>query len=147
MILLERALKYCEDVTTGKEVTTVEVIVQCTIFLEDYNKNQYDKKFEFCFKENELKKINNLLKLFNYATGFVAGKQVLSGLEGFQALFLCALFGWRYKNNIKKFRYRDIILFIPRKNAKTFLSALIILLLMLTEQNFSEFYSICIDRE
>lgn len=147
MILLERALKYCKDVTEGTEITTVEVIVQCTVFLEDYNRNQYKKKFEFSFEEEELKKINNLLKLFNYATGFVAGKQVLEGLEGFQALFLCALFGWRYKNNIKKFRYRDIVLFIPRKNAKTFISALIILLLMLTEQNFSEFYSICIDRE
>ena len=95
MILLERALKYCKDVTEGTEITTVEVIVQCTVFLEDYNKNQFKKKFEFSFEENELKKINDLLKLFNYATGFVAGKQVLEGLEGFQALFLCALFGWR----------------------------------------------------
>ncbi len=47
----------------------------------------------------------------------------------------------------KKFRYRDVILFIPRKNAKSFIAALVILLLMLTEQNFSEFYSICIDRD
>ena len=89
----------------------------------------------------------NLLKLFNYATGCVAGKQVLEGLEGFQCLFLCAIFGWRYKNNKKKFRYRDVVLFIPRKNAKTFIIALVLLLLMLTEQNFSEFYSICIDRD
>ncbi len=147
MILLDRALKYCEDVVSGEEITTDEVRLQCKIFLDDYYINQYEDEFEFCFSEKKLKKINNLLKLFNYATGFIAGKQVLEGLEGFQCLFLAAIFGWRYKKNKKKFRYRDVVLFIPRKNAKTFIIALVLLLLMLTEQTFSEFYSICIDRD
>lgn len=147
MILLDKALKYCQDVIEGKEITTWEVTKQCCIFVQDYYENQYKDDFEFCFSEKKLKKINNLLKLFNYATGFVAGKQVLKGLDGFQALLIAALFGWRYKSNKRKFRYRDIVLFIPRKNAKSFIAALIIILLMLTEDNFSEFYSICIDRD
>lgn len=147
MKLLDKALKYATDVVEGRELTTIEVGLQCAIFIQDYYKNQYEKDFEFYFDEKKLKKINNLLKLFNYATGFVAGKQVLEGLEGFQALLICATFGWREKNNKNKFRYRDVVLFIPRKNAKSFLAALIIILLMLTEQNYSEFYSICIDRD
>jgi Phage terminase-like protein, large subunit len=147
MILLDKALKYCQDVIEGKEVTTWEVKKQCSIFVQDYYENQYKDNFEFCFSEKKLKKINNLLKLFNYATGFVAGKQVLEGLEGFQSLFIAAIFGWRHKNNKKKFRYRDVVLFIPRKNTKSFIAGIILLLLMLTEQNFSEFYSICIDRD
>ncbi|MGC7873932.1 terminase large subunit domain-containing protein, partial [Desulfosporosinus sp. SYSU MS00001] len=147
MILLDKALKYCTDVVEGREITTIEVGLQCSIFLQDYYERQYNDEFEFYFDEKKLKKINNLSKLFNYATGFVSGKQVLEGLEGFQALFLCAIFGWRYKSNKNKFRYRDVVLFIPRKNAKSFIAALVILLLMLTEQNFSEFYSICIDRD
>ena len=88
MILLDKALKYCNDVLEGKEITTDEVKLQCKTFLDDYYKNQYLDEFEFCFSEKKLKKINNLLKLFNYATGFIAGKQVLEGLEGFQCLFL-----------------------------------------------------------
>lgn len=147
MILLNKALKYCANVLNGTEITTDEVKQQCKIFYDDYYKNQYERDFQFYFNEKKLKVINDLLKLFNYATGFVAGKNVLEGLEGFQALFLCAIFGFRYKNNKDKFRYRDIVLFIPRKNAKTFLTALVLILLMLTEQNFSEFYSICIDRD
>ena len=147
MILLNKALKYCGDVLNSTEITTDEVKQQCKIFYDDYYKNQYEEDFEFYFNEKKLKVINDLLKLFSYATGFVAGKNVLEGLEGFQALFLCAIFGFRYKNNKDKFRYRDIVLFIPRKNAKTFLTALVLILLMLTEQNFSEFYSICIDRD
>lgn len=147
MILLDKALKYAIDVVEGRELTTIEVGLQCSIFIQDYYKRQYDEDFEFYFDEKKLKIINNLLKLFNYATGFVAGKQVLEGLEGFQALFLCAIFGWRHKNDRKKFRYRDVVLFIPRKNAKTFITAIVFLLLMLTEQDYSEFYSICIDRD
>ncbi|QLY82240.1 terminase large subunit [Clostridium intestinale] len=147
MILLDKALKYATDVVEGREITTIEVTLQCCIFIQDYYERQHTESFEFYFDEKKLKKINNLLKLFNYATGFVAGKQVLEGLEGFQALFLCAIFGWRYKTNKKKFRYRDVVLFIPRKNAKSFIAALVILLLMLTEQDYSEFYSICIDRD
>ncbi len=87
------------------------------------------------------------MKIINYATGFVAGKSVYDGIVGFRALILVAIFGWRYKNDKNKFEYRDVVLFIPRKNAKTFLIALIFILLMLTEQNFSEFYSVCIDRD
>lgn len=147
MILLDKALKYCNDVLLDKEITTEEVKLQCEIFLNDYYFRQYEEEFEFCFSEKKLKKINNLLKLFKYATGFVVGKQVLKGLEGFQALFLCAIFGWRYKKDKNKFRYRDVVLFIPRKNAKTFIIALVLILLMLTEDNYSEFYSICIDRD
>ena len=147
MKILDEALKYCKDVLSGDEITTDEVKKQCKIFLDDYNIRQYQDDFEFFLSEKKLKVINNLLKVINYATGFVAGKSVYEGIAGFQCLILVAIFGWRYKNDEDKFRYRDVVLFIPRKNAKTFLVALVFILLMLTEQDFSEFYSICIDRD
>lgn len=147
MILLDKAIQYCEDVTTGKEITTKEVVLQCGKFLNDYNNRQYDDNFDYYFDIKKLKVINALIMLMNYATGFFAGDSILSHIEGFQALLICAIFGWRYKSNPKKFRYRDVTLYIPRKNAKTFIVALILILLMLTEQSFSEFYSICVDRE
>ncbi|WP_096635860.1 terminase large subunit [Clostridium cochlearium] len=147
MILLDKALKYAIDVVTGKEITTKEVKKQCKKFKNDYENRQYKNEFEYYFDEDKLKIINDLLKLMNFATGFVAGKQVLEGLEGFQAFFICNIFGWRYKSNKNKFRYRDVVLYIPRKNAKTFIISVVLLILMLTEQNFSEFYSICIDRD
>ncbi|WP_283714675.1 terminase large subunit [Clostridium perfringens] len=146
MLLLDKAIRYAKDVVDGKEITTKEVKQQCQIFLDDYYEKQYDESFEFCFDEDKLLVINNLLKLFNFATGFIKGN-VLEGLAGFQALFLCAIFAWRYKNDRDKFRYRDVVLFIPRKNAKTFIIAIVIILLMLTEEEYSEFYSICLDRE
>ncbi|MBW9154869.1 terminase TerL endonuclease subunit [Clostridium tagluense] len=146
-ILLERALQYANDVTEGREVTTVEVIVQCTIFLNDYHKRQHEDDFEFYFDEEECLKINNLLKLFNFATGFVEGKQVLENLAPFQCFFLANIFAWRFKNRTYKFRYNDNTLFIARKNAKTAIIGLVFLLLMLTQQKYSEFYSICLTKE
>lgn len=147
MILLEKALQYCEDVLSGKEITTWEVKDQCKIFLDDYNINQHKDDFEFYADKEELQKINNLLKLINFATGFVAGEQVLTNLAPFQCFLICGVFLFRYKNNPRKFKHNDITLFIARKNAKTALVAIIFLLLMLTEQNYSEFYSICHTRE
>ncbi|MCS5420761.1 MULTISPECIES: terminase TerL endonuclease subunit [Psychrilyobacter] len=147
MILLDRALKYCDDVISGEEVTTWEVKRQCEIFLEDYRINQHKKDFKYYADENKLKKINNLLKLFNYATGFVAGKQVLEHLVNFQCFLLCGVFLFRYKDKPYKFKNNDITLFISRKNAKTNLVAIIFILLMLTEQQHSEFYSICLTKE
>ena len=65
MKLLDNALKYCENVANGSEITTDEVKKQCSIFLEDYNVNQYKEDFEFYFDMKKLKVINNLLKLFS----------------------------------------------------------------------------------
>ena len=146
MILIDEAIKYANDVVLENEITTQEVKTQCKWFLEDLEK-QEDNEFAYYFDESKLKIINNLLKLFNFATGFVAGKQVLENLVGFQCFIIANIFGWRFKNNPDKFRYNDITIYIARKNAKTALVGIIFLLLMLTEQNYSEFYSICLTRE
>lgn len=97
MKLLDDALKYCKDVIDDAEITTDEVKQQCKKFLYDYEIKQHEDNFEFFLCAKKLKIINNLLKIINYATGFVAGKSVYDGIVGFQALILVAIFGWRYK--------------------------------------------------
>lgn len=146
-MLLEKALRYANRVVAGKEITTKEVIIQCAWFVRDLKK-QENEEYPYYLDEEELEKIQGILTLLNFATGLgVIGKSVLEGLEDFQAFFIVNIFGWRFKGNKEKYRYRDVTLFIPRKNAKTFICALILIILMLTEDPYSEFYSICIDRE
>ena len=147
MILLDKALQYCQDVNSGKEITTWEVKRQCEILTEDYYINQFKDDFQFYADEQKLLVVNNLLKLLNFPTGFVAGKQVLENLANFQAFLICGVFLFRYKNNPLKFMHNDITLFIARKNAKTSLISIIFIILMITEQNLSEFYSICLSKE
>lgn len=146
-LLIEKATRYAERVVAGKEITTKEVIIQCNWFLRDLKRQENDD-FEFYFDEEALTTVEGILQLLNFATGLnVTGKTILEGLEDFQAFFIANIFGWRFKDDPEKFRYRDVILFIPRKNAKTFICALILIILMLTEADYSEFYSICLDRE
>lgn len=145
--LYEKAQRYARNVTEGREPTTKEVIKQCSWFLQDVCKQEEDD-FKYYMDHKKLKIVEGLLKLMNFATGLgVVGKSIFDGLEDFQAFFIVNVFGWRFKENPQKSRYRDITLFIPRKNAKTFLCALIVIILMLIEQKYSEFYSICLDRE
>ena len=146
-MLLEKAKEYAQDCISGKEITTFEVQTQCKWFLEDLKK-QNNEYYPYYFDTKQIGIIEGILKLLNFATGLhIVGKSIYEGLENFQAFFIANIFGWRYKTDAKKYRYREVDLFIPRKNTKTFLAALIFIILMLTEDNYSEFYSICLDRD
>lgn len=146
-MLLEKAKEYAKDCISGKEITTFEVKTQCKWFLEDLEK-QNNEYYPYFFDTDFLITVEGILKLLNFARGLhVQGKSIYEGLQNFQCFFLANIFGWRYKTDKKKYRYREVDLFIPRKNAKSFLAALIIIILMLTEDEYSEFYSICLDRD
>lgn len=146
-MLFEKAVQYAEDVLSGKEITNKYVQKQCEWFLNDFEKVDSDE-FAFYFDHEAIETVEGILALLNFATGLgVVGSSILDEIRGFQAFFLTNIFGWRFKNNPEKFRYRDITLFIARKNSKTWLTGVIIIILLLTEDKFSEFYSICKDRE
>jgi phage terminase large subunit-like protein len=146
-MLIAKADAYAEAVVNGKEITTPEVITQCKWYFEDLQK-QNDDDFPYYFDEDAIERVEGILRLLNFATGIgIINKPILEGMVGFQAFFLANIFGWRFKDNPEKHRYRDVTLFIPRKNSKTFLCALCIIILLLTEDNYSEFYSICVDRD
>lgn len=147
MVLLSNAIKYAEDCIAGREVTTWEVEIQCKKFLNDYNKRQYNEEFDYYFDEKKLMKVEKILSLMRFATGFLAGKPILPHLAPFQCFLIANIFGWRFKVNEDRFRYREAMLYISRKNAKGTLCAIIFIIGMLLEQNYSEFYSICLDKE
>lgn len=147
MILIDKALQYCRDVVSGKEITTKEVQIQCKWTLEDLER-QNDEEFPYFIDIEMVEKVEGIFSILNFATGIngVIGTPVIEGIVGFQAYFFFSVFGWKFKSNPEKYRYRDITLFIPRKNTKTWISSLILIVLLLTEDNYSEFYSICLDR-
>lgn len=147
MVLFDKALQYANDVVSGKEIVNKYVRIQCEWFLADLEKQDL-ATFQFYFDHDEIEQVEGIFDLLNFATGLgVVGESVTSGLANFQSFFLCNLFGWRFKTDSAKFRYRDGFLFIPRKNGKTWLVSIILIYLMLTEADYSEFYSICKDRD
>jgi phage terminase large subunit-like protein len=146
-MLFELARQYAEDVINGKEITTKEVIIQCKWFMRDLER-QYQEDYPYYFDMDEILKIEGILKLLNFATGIdVVGSSIMDKIVGFQAFFFCNVFGFRFKSNPRKFKHSDVTLFICRKNSKTFIASICLLILLLTEDDYSEYYSVSIDRD
>ena len=143
LLLLEKAIKYAEDVCNGKEITTTYVKKQCAIFLKDVR----GENEKYIIDNDLLEKIQKLLKIMNMPTGFNKGEKVFDALAGFQCLVITAIFGVKLKSDITRRRYKTFTLFIPRKNGKNFLVSVILLLCLLLEDDYTEMYSISLDRD
>ena len=63
---------------------------------------QHDESFAYYVDSDEISKVEGYLAYLISPQGFgVVGKNVLEGLVGFQAFFLCNIFGWRFKRTLK----------------------------------------------
>lgn len=84
--------------------------------------------------------IDQLTKLMIMPKGLAAGKSVYECTADFQWFFyftpLCVV----YKNERLRRRYESVILEIARKNGKTFMIAVVFILLFFLEPRFSRFF-------
>ena len=94
---------------------------------------------------SKIKQIEDLLKLLIMPKGLKAGKSLYNCSEGYQWLTYTATLAVVYRNNTKKRRYETGVLELCRKNYKTFTVATIFIILMITEPNYSQFYSVAPD--
>lgn len=138
--------KYAIDVTENKFPTNKDIKIICETFLEDLTKEE-DENFKFFFDYNLAKKITMLTGLINMASGIRQGQPVKDSLAPFQWFFIMNVLCWKYKDEPEKRRYEQSVLLIGRKSGKTFLVALLFILLLLIEPEYSEFYSVAPDRE
>lgn len=146
MVLLDKALSYADDVAKGIISSNPYVKKQCVNFLNDYEKCVKDNTFKYTMDINTIEFIEDILGLMTFASGVgVSGKPVIEGLSGFQALILVAFFGMKHRDNINKRRYETLVLLIARKNGKSWLSSIIIMLLMILDENYSDFFSVSVD--
>lgn len=132
---------YAEGVSNGKIVAPKYVIKQCRKFLIIAN----DKNDNFVINYKLLNKINKILKNLVMAKGKKTGKIIYQSLSGYQWLLIVASLCIVYRDEPKKRKHQTIVLEIARKNGKTFIVALLLLLLFYIEPKFSKFYSIAPD--
>lgn len=95
--------------------------------------------------ENKVRTIGELLKLLIMPKGLKANATVYDAMAGFQWLFIIAILCTVERDNPDKRRYENAILEICRKNGKTFLIAVLFILLFFIEPKFSKFYSVAPD--
>ena len=135
------AYKYAKDVCSGKINAPKYVRLQCKEFLNIAD----DKTKKYVIDTDRVDKIERLLGLFVMPKGLSAGQTVKSALSGFQWLLLVAVLCTVYRDNPAKRRYERAIYEICRKNGKTFLVAVVFLLLFFLEPKLSRFYSVAPD--
>lgn len=87
------------------------------------------------------------MKLINFATGAVAGQSLYEACVGYQYFFILNIFCWKRKDKPEKRRYEICLLWIARKNSKSCNAGLIMIILMLLEPRYSEFYLCANTRE
>lgn len=137
------AYQYAMKVVSNEIIAGKYIIKTCQKFLDEYN----DESSLYYLDENDLKKITNLTKLINMASGLKAGTPTHDSLSGFQWFFIVNALCWKHKDNPEKRRFEKSVLLIARKSGKSFLVALIFIILLLIEPEFSEFYSVAPDKE
>lgn len=99
------------------------------------------KDEEAYINEKSLKKICDLLKIINHPD---LGVSMYKGLEGYAWFLIVAVFCTRLREDNSRY-YETALLEICRKNFKTFNSAVIFIIGMLTEPLMSRFFSVAPD--
>lgn len=141
MIKSHASYKYAKNVVKGKINAPKYVKKQAADFLEVAN----GKNKKYVIDEKKLDLIDNLLKLMIMPKGLKVGERIYDCLVGFQFFLIVAILCVVHRADKKKRRYQKALLEICRKNGKTFLIAVIFILLFLLEPKFSKFYSVAPD--
>lgn len=140
-IKTNKAYIYARDVANGKINAPKYVKKQCRKWLVIAN----GKSEEYYVSAVKIRRIRKLLKLLIMPKGYGAGKPVYSCFAGFQWFFVIAVLCTVRRDEPQKRKYENVVLEICRKNGKTFLVAVIFILLLLTEPCFSRFFSVAPD--
>lgn len=135
------AYKYAKDVIDRSINAPKFVILQAKEFIKIAD----DSDDKYIIDADKVNVIGNLLKLLVMPKGLRANTAVADALVGFQWFFIIATLCTVERNHKEKRRYENAILEICRKNGKTFLIAVLFILLFFIEPKFSKFYSVAPD--
>jgi phage terminase large subunit-like protein len=113
----ETALQYCRDVVSGKTPACKWVHLACQRHLDDLVQSR-SKEYKYRFDPVLAGKRCAMVEKFPHVKGHWALHQELIKLEPWQCFITCSIFGWVSKETGLR-RFRQAIILVPRKNAKT----------------------------
>lgn len=135
------AVIYAEKVVSKEVRAPRYVSKQCVKWLEIV----YGNDEKYMLNERLLKKIYKILKVLKMAKGPKAGKSLYNSLAGYQWLFITAVICTVHRDDPRKRKYENALLEICRKNGKTFVVAVLFILLFYLEPAYSRFFSVAPD--
>ncbi len=133
-----KAYLYAKSIVNEETLASKYIIKACKHFLEmvDNKDSKYYKRYFVDY--NIVKKIDNIVKLTKFSTGEYAGQDCYQHIAGFQWFILINLYAIFHRDNPKKRRYEKACVFISRKNAKTWLVSMFMLLALLFEPDYAQ---------
>ena len=138
---VEDGLVYARDVAAGRINVCSDVRLACQRFLNQYENKEWPWVFDDRFVDHVL----SFAATLKHTKGPQAGQPIV--LEPFQILLICAVYGFRSKQDLNKRMVTDVILFIPRKSGKSTLTAVIALYELLCGETGSEVFTLATNRE
>ncbi len=122
--------KYMKDISEGKVIASKYTILQCKKLLSDIEKSR-DDNFEYYFDVSVANNVINIISNMKFESGKKQGQPL--ELANFQMNIILNTFCWRLKNDKDQFRFNHIVVFIPRKNGKSYIVAILAILATIKE--------------
>lgn len=139
--LLEPGFQYAIGVVRGDILACEDVRLACQRFLDMVERK--DAPYEFVPAKAE--HILKFVRFCKHIKGPDAGKPI--ELQGFQVMFLSAIYGFRDKKDHSKRWVTDVILFVPRKSGKTTLLSVVALYELQFGEAGPEVFTLATNRE
>lgn len=126
---VQKAVKYANDVKSGKIKTCELARLSCLRFLKD-KKNKKASESEYIPNWERAEKACVFAEKLIHVKGRWAGDPVV--LEPWQCFIFTNLFGFEHRKNGTR-RFNRAFIFVPRKNGKTFMAAIIGLITLVVD--------------
>ncbi|RDY29753.1 terminase large subunit [Romboutsia weinsteinii] len=126
------AYKYCKRVATGKVPSNKWMILFANKFIKDIERSK-DEDFPYFFDVEKAFFIEEFIYQLKYTEGLKVGENIV--LASFQSNIVQNAFCWRLKEDKSIYRYREVIVYLPRKQGKSYIISLLGLIGMMLEQN------------
>ena len=137
---MTKAYEYCKR-NINQNTTPAYVKLQ----MAEYMKIEEGRSKKYKISMRNYRNIEGILKLLIMPKGLKAGQTLYECTTGYQWLIYTAVLCTVYRDEPTKRRYELCILEICRKNFKTYTVGTLFIILLLTEPNFSKFYSVAPD--
>lgn len=141
MIKKHPSYRYAKKACGSKSKVPDYVKKQCKEFIKICD----GKSKKFFINTDRVEKIDKILMLIRMPKGLKINHSIYDCVAGFQWVLIIASLCVMCSDNEAKRRYETIVLEIARKNGKTFIIAVLFILLFFLEPMFSYFYSVAPD--
>ena len=141
MIKNHPSYRYAKKACGSKSKAPDYVKKQCKEFVKICD----GKGKKFFINTDRVEKIDKILKLIRMPKGLKINYSIYDCVAGFQWVLIIASLCVMCNDNVEKRRYETVVLEIARKNGKTFIIAVLFILLFFLEPMYSYFYSVAPD--